>query len=94
MWVAAGAAEAAAGSDGESGDLAAAKGRDGQTRGEGACWLMQAATSASCWRWVGAKPPLLAAWRRGEVRLGDVSDAVAQANALRWLPSRAEPGFS
>ena len=28
----------------------------------------------------------------GEARVAGVSGAVAQANALRWLPSRAEPG--
>ena len=30
---------------------------------------------------------------RGEKGLGDVSWAVAQANALRWLPHRAELGY-
>ena len=77
---------------GGSKDMAAAATGAGRgARGQCACWFMQAA-SASCRRWMGAWPPLLAAWRRGEAGVGDVSWAVASGKCATLVAFAAEPG--
>ena len=69
------AGHGAVGGSGERGGGIATKGAGRGTCRQRVCWFMQAA-SASCWRWVGAQPLLLAPWRRGEEGVGHVREAV------------------
>ena len=69
------AGHGAVGGSGERGGSIATKGAGRGTCRQRVCWFMQAA-SASCGRRAVAWPSLLAAWRRGEAGVGDVSRAV------------------